>query len=309
MKQSTFLDFSERTKLRITGNDRLRFLNGQITNDARKASETVAIEACVLNAKGKTNAHIFISAGPNCFFADAAAELRETLPARLERYVISDDVQIEDVTDQLSIFHVFSPTAPDLSDCEIVSVRRFAEPGWDIRADAAVHDDVLQQLSPTFGLLDSAAAEIMRIEQGIPRWGRELTEEIIPIEANLEGRAVDYEKGCYIGQEVISRIKMSGQTNKRLCGLISLDDIRLQAGMRLASAPEKGKEAGWITSATRSEKLGKEIALGYVKRGFNNPGARLAAASPSGGGLDALASEDSGAVTAIPVQVVSLPFL
>ena len=81
--------------------------------------------------------------------------------------------------------------------------------------------------------IDSAAAEVMRIEQGLPRWGRELTDEIIPIEANLERRTIDYEKGCYIGQEVISRIKMSGQTNKRLCGLISLNNTPLQPGMKL----------------------------------------------------------------------------
>ena len=298
IKQDAFLDFSGRTKLRVTGNDRLRFLNGQVTNDVRKAGEAVAVEACVLNAKGKMNAHIFVSAAPDCFWLDADRELREALPVRLERYVIAADVQIENVTDRLSIFHVLSRAAPNLSDCRIVSLRRFAEPGWDIWADAAAHEDVSRQLSSTFDHLDPATAEIMRIEEGIPRWGRELTEEIIPIEANLEERTVDYEKGCYIGQEVISRIKMSGQTNKRLCGLISLDGVPLQAGMRLASAPEKGKEAGWITSATRSEKIGKEIALGYVKRGFNNPG----------GKLDALAPENSGAVGAIPVEVVPLPF-
>jgi folate-binding protein YgfZ len=299
VEQGAFLDFSGRTTLRVTGNDRLRFLNGQITNDVRKAAEAVAVEACVLNAKGKINAHIFVSAAPECFWIDADPELREALPARLERYVIADDVQIEDVTDGLSIFHVLSRTEPNLSGCRIVSVRRFVEPGWDIWTNAAVHDDVSQQLSSTYDPVDSAAAEIMRIEQGIPRWGRELTDQIIPIEANLEQRAVDYEKGCYIGQEVISRIKMSGQTNKRLCGLISLDDIPLQAGMRLASTTEKGKEAGWITSTTRSEKMGKEIALGYVKRGFNNPGVKL----------DALAPDNSGAAAAIPVQVVLLPFL
>jgi tRNA-modifying protein YgfZ len=299
IKQNAFLDFSGRTKLRVTGNDRLRFLNGQITNDVRKAGEAVAVEACVLNAKGKMNAHIFVSTAPNCFWVDADRELRESLPARLERYVIADDVQIENVTGRLSVFHVLSRAAPNLSDCRIVSVRRFAELGWDIWADAAAHDDVSQQLSSAFDHLDPATAENMRIEKGIPRWGRELTEEIIPIEANLEERTVDYEKGCYIGQEVISRIKMSGQTNKRLCGLISLDGVALQAGMRLASTPEKGKEAGWITSATRSEKIGKEIALGYVKRGFNNPG----------GKLDALAPENSGAAAAIPVEVVPLPFL
>jgi folate-binding protein YgfZ len=295
--QATFLDLSGRTKLRITGNDRLRFLNGQITNDVRKATEKTAIEACVLNAKGKINAHIFVSAAPDCFFIDAAPELRETLVTRLERYVIADDVQIEDVTDQLSIFHLLSRTAPNLGARRIISAHRFGETGWDTWTERALYDAVLQQLSSTYGLLDHAAAEIARIEHGIPRWGRELTDEIIPIEANLEERAIDYEKGCYIGQEVISRIKMSGQTNKRLRGLISLGDIPLQPGMKLAATSAKGKEAGWITSATRSDRIGKEIALGYVKRGFNDPGARL----------DALAS-DSDAATAIAIVVVPLPF-
>lgn len=297
--QAAFFDFSRRTKLRITGEDRLRFLNGQITNDARKATETVAIEACVLNAKGKINAHIFVSSASDCFWIDTDAELRETLPARLERYVIADDVQIVDVTDRFSIFHVLSPTAPNLSGCRIISARRFGETGWDIWADVAAQDAVSRQLSSSFRLLDFAAEEIFRIEQGIPRGGRELTDEIIPIEANLEGRAIDYEKGCYIGQEVISRIKMSGQTNKRLCGLISLADIPLQAGAKLTATSAKGRDVGWITSAGHSERIRKEIALGYVKRGFNGPGTKL----------DALASEDSGTAAAIQIEVVPLPFV
>jgi folate-binding protein YgfZ len=310
IKQDRFLDLSGRTRLHVTGRDRLRFLNGQITNDVRKAGEAVAVEACVLNAKGKMNGHIFVSAGPESFWIDADPRLRESLPTRLERYVIADDVQIEDVTDRWSIFHVLSQTAPGLSECRIVSLRRFAEPGWDIWTDTAKHDDILERLVSTFHLIDASAAEGMRIEQGIPRWGCELTDEIIPIEANLEERTIDYEKGCYIGQEVISRIKMSGQTNKRLCGLISLDDIPLQAGMRLASTGEKGKEAGWITSATRSDKVGREIALGYVKRGFNSAGVKLTAAPKAfaGSGLDALGPENSGTVASIPVQVVLLPF-
>jgi folate-binding protein YgfZ len=154
-------------------------------------------------------------------------------------------------------------------------------------------------LSSAFRFFDAASAEVFRVEEGIPRWGRELTEEIIPIEANLEARAIDYEKGCYIGQEVISRIKMSGQTNKRLCGLVSVRDAPLPTGMKLAAAGEKSKEAGWITSATRSERLGKEIALGYVKRGFNSIGAHL----------DAFASENSDAAAVVRVEVVSIPFV
>jgi folate-binding protein YgfZ len=291
-----FVDLSARAKFRITGADRFRFLNGQITNDLRKASDTVAIEACVLNAKGKLNAHIFVAAFGETFLIDTEPELRETLCERLERYVIADDVQIEDVTHKFSFFHVVTKRSPMLEASRIISVRRFATPGWDIWSDTARHDVLRNELSSASAFIDSAAAEVMRIEQGLPRWGRELTEEIIPIEANLEQRTIDYEKGCYIGQEVISRMKMSGQTNKRLCGLISLDHQALQQGMTLTVPSASGKGAGWINSATRSQRLGKEIALGYVKRGFNNSGAKLEAHSL-----------DSPRV--IPVEVVSLPFL
>ena len=299
--EGVFVDFSGRTKLRITGNDRVRFLNGQITNDARKATESAATEACVLNAKGKLNADIFLSAGSDCFWVDADPDLRKALPARIERYIIADDVQIDDVTDRFSIFHVLSRAAPDVADCQrILSTRRFAETGWDVWADSKFHDAVSQQLSSMFRLFDGASAELLRIEQGIPRWGCELTEEIIPIEANLEERTIDYEKGCYIGQEVISRIKMSGQTNKRLCGLISLHNAPLRAGMKLVGASANGGQVGWITSATRSERLGKEIALGFVKRGFNVPSTNLDAV---------VGAEDSGAQAPIHVEVVSLPFV
>jgi folate-binding protein YgfZ len=298
--QASFLDLSARAKFRITGTDRLRFLNGQITNDLRKASETVAIEACVLNAKGKTDAHIFIGALGECFVVDAEPNLREKLRTRLERYVIADDVEIEDVTDQFSLFHVLSQESPTSEYGRIASARRFAEPGWDIWSDPARHNALRQQLSAGFAFLDCAAAEVMRIEQGIPRWGYELTEEIIPIEANLEQRTIDYQKGCYVGQEVISRIKMSGQTNKRLCGLISLDNIPLEQGMKLATTSKDGKEVGWITSATHSERIGKEIALGYVKRGFNSVDTTLEALVPG----DSATQKAS----AISVEVVPLPF-
>jgi tRNA-modifying protein YgfZ len=298
--QAIFFDLSKRAKFRITGADRLRFLNGQITNDLRKASETSAIEACVLNAKGKIDAHIYVSASGEYFLVDAAPDLRETLKVRLERYVIADDVQIENVTDQFSLFHTLSQPSPALESGRILSVRRFAEPGWDIWVDAMQHGVSLQQISSRWVLCDSNAAEVLRIEQGIPRWGRELTSDIIPIEANLEQRAIDYQKGCYIGQEVISRIKMSGQTNKRLCGLISLDNFPLQPDMKLAAPSAPEKQVGWITSVTCSKRLGKEIGLGYVKRGFNNANTVL----------NAFATTDSEPKTAmaIRVEVVPLPF-
>ena len=138
------IDLSARAKFRVVGTDTFRFINGQITNDLRNATETAAIEACVLNAKGKLNAHIFITALGEAFLIDAEPELRETLRARLERYIIADDVQIEDVTDEFSLFHVFTEEPSTLESGRIVSAHRFATTGWDIWSDSARHDPVRQ---------------------------------------------------------------------------------------------------------------------------------------------------------------------
>ena len=277
-ERAAVFDLSARIKLRVAGGDRVRFLNGQVTADVRKATTSSAIEMCVLDPKGKMNAHVFLFDSAGSFLLDADSELKETLQPRLERYVIADDVVIEDVSDQLSIFHVSSEAAPTLPTAKwIVSARRFVRSGWDVWVDASKYEITLQQLSATFDFCDSNCAEVFRIEQGIPRWGRELTSDIIPVEANLEERAIDYEKGCYVGQEVISRMKMSGQRNKKLCGLLSTGNVALAVGMELMATSEQEKSVGRITSAGRSEKLGKEIALGYVKRGFNATGARLKA--------------------------------
>jgi folate-binding protein YgfZ len=271
-----FFDLSARLKLRVGGSDRLRFLNGQLTNDIRKATEANTVEACVLNAKGKMEAHLFVHSQAESFLLDADPALQSTLPARLERYIIADDVLIEDVTGRWSIFHVISGSPSNFSvPARIVSADRFGRPGHDIWTEADQHGQLAAELSKEFEFRDEDCAEVFRIEQGIPRWGRELTGEIIPIEANLEQRCIDYEKGCYIGQETISRMKMSGQRNKQLCGLVSVKNIPLISRMRL-TGPE-GKEIGWITSATRSGE--REIALAYVKRGFNSVGSRVEAMS------------------------------
>jgi folate-binding protein YgfZ len=283
-------DLSKRLKLRMTGGDRVRFLNGQVTNDVRKANASLSMPACVLNAKGKIDAFIFINGGEEELLIDADDDQRHTLAQRLERYVIADDVTIEDVTEKFALFHVTGETAPTLpNETNWRRAKRFGTIGWDLVVGAAEHDRLLRLLSAKDSICDTECAEQWRIEHGVPRWGYELTDQIIPVEANLADEAIDYGKGCYIGQEVISRMKMSGQMNKRLCGLVSLDDSPLTPGARLLS-PDVAKDAGWITSTTRSDRLGKEIALGYVKRGFNQHGTKL------------LAEQQH-------IEVVELPFL
>jgi tRNA-modifying protein YgfZ len=291
-ERPVFFDLSPRVKLRVTGGDAFRFLNGQITNNLAKASASGAIEASVLTAKGKLCAHLFLSKeNEGTFLLDADAELHEDLPVRLDRYIIADDVQIEDVTEHFSIFHFLAESPPTLSSSmRTIAARRFGSTGWDVWSPVEQTSEIRRQSAEDFDLCDEACAEVRRIELGIPRWGYELTAEIIPIEANLEESSIDYGKGCYIGQEVVSRMKMSGQRNKSLCGLVSLSGAALEPGARLASKGDPEKDAGWITSATKSERLEKEIALGYVKRGFNADGTELHAAG-------------------VPVQVTALPFL
>ena len=106
LERPSFVDLSARIKLRVTGADAFRFLNGQITNNLGKASESAAIQASILNAKGKLSAHVFISKENGGFLLDADPELGEELPARLDRYIIADDVQTEDLTEKFSIFHL-----------------------------------------------------------------------------------------------------------------------------------------------------------------------------------------------------------
>ena len=298
-KQGALFDLSSRGKFRVTGADRMRFLNGQVTNDVRKANATSAIQACVLNAKGKINGTAFISAEADFLLLDTEPELREPLLARLDRYIIADDVQIEDITKEFSIFHTTGETTPrPRQGARMVIVNRFGCAGWDVWTARSAYAIALQEFRSTYIFCEEAEAETFRIERGIPRWGRELSEEIIPIEANMESTAIDYAKGCYIGQEVISRIKMSGQTNKRLCGLTSLSDQPLTIGMRLATLGDEPKEVGSITSATRSPTAKNEIALGYVKRGFNIVGTRLKAFFPG----------ESLSGGSVEVEVSPLPF-
>ncbi len=109
-------------------------------------------------------------------------------------------------------------------------------------------------------------SEVLRIEAGVPRWNFELTEDTIPVEAGLDKTAIDYNKGCYIGQEIISRLKSVGSVNKKLHGFISRAPTPLSAGMKLFSLDNDEKEVGWLTSAAYSFGLEKPVALGYVKR-------------------------------------------
>ena len=265
------IDLSARTKLRFTGADRVRYLNGQVTNNVTRLQPGASLPACVTTAKGKLSADIMISAGPDALFIDAEPELREALLARLERYIIADDVTVEDITDEFALFHILGGTFPDatssLLGARVLRTSRFGEEGVDIFVPATEAEAMRAQLTAALPLLEEALVEAPRIERGIPRWGRELKEDTLPPEARLEETHIDYHKGCYIGQEVISRLRSVGHVNRQLLGFVSGGGEPLAAGMRLFAPADPARQIGVLTSAAWSFAMEKPVALGYLRRG------------------------------------------
>lgn len=265
-----------RAKFKLNGADRERYLNGQVSNDLRKLTPTDTLYACVMTAKGKMCADVFVTAGKDHLLVDADPSLQENLAARLERYIISDDVTIEDVTDELSLIHYVGTleNAPEELKNEGAfqakrKSRRFGRDGWDLLVKRENFPGIWSALAKHYAVATPAVLESLRIEAGIPRWNLELDENTIPVEAGLDKTAIDYHKGCYMGQEVISRLKSIGHVNRELRGFISRDGQPLQPGMRLESPDAPGKDAGTITSTAYSFALEKPVALGYLKRGIS----------------------------------------
>jgi folate-binding protein YgfZ len=270
------LDLSDRAKFKVTGNDRVRYLNGQLTNDIDRLRRGSAIYACALTAKGKLCADLFVAATGETHYLDAESVLRESLAARLEKYIIADDVTLEDVTDEFGLFHVIdAKTSVSFEGIEVFQneCARFGLPGLDLWFPVGQTTLIRETLN--IEPISSEVGENLRIEQGIARWGKELAETVIPNEAGLDKRAISYSKGCYLGQEVISRIKSLGHVNRHLCGLLPFGNIELEPGDKLLGAAEVSKEVGLVTSVGRSRSLGRAIALGYVRRGFDASGSTL----------------------------------
>jgi len=246
----------------------VRYLNGQLTQDLKKLVPGRALPACVTTAKGRLQADVWVTdlAGEREAIAvDAAPELQESLSARLERYIISDDVVMEDVTGHEGLLHcvgVDPAEHPLLQSFSKVQAARLGEDGWDVRVPLSDLDSLKTGLG---GLLGSAVDwERIRVLRGIPAWGAELTEDTLPPEAGLERTHIDYHKGCYIGQEVISRLKSVGHVNRTLTTFRACAPGILASGDTFQT--EAGVDAGVITSVVSLDE-GHFLAMGYLKRG------------------------------------------
>lgn len=259
----SFFYLPERLLIRVTGSDRLRYLNGQVTNDLRRLVLGEAMQACVLTPKGKLSAVIWMTLLHDAILLEAPIELTEELPVRLERYLVADDVVLETIASEPTI-HIFGDLLHDTALQKVpgTQIQRLHLPGKDVKL-SELPTNFLKNHQPW----GEDRVEISRIEQVVPKWGKELTSDRLPPEAHLERNAIDYNKGCYVGQEVMSRLRSVGHVNRLLVSLITNNTgEELVANMKLFSFEQPDKAIGFITSAVEEVNSGKFIALGYVSR-------------------------------------------
>ncbi len=253
------MDLGEPALLAFRGPDATRFLNGQLTQDVRRvAGGKTALRACVTDAKGKLQFRVTVAEGEGgTLWITGEPGTAEELEARLTRYLIADDVETEDLTGKYALWHftgeLAAPEGVIARESQRVGV--FGTDWWvPVGTDAP----------PEIPVLEGDALETLRIARGIPAWGREILPGMLPPEAGLDETDISYNKGCYIGQEVISRIKSAGKVNRRLAEFVIGTDLAVRPGELLDS---EGKPSGEITSVSPVAEGGERRALGFVKRG------------------------------------------
>jgi folate-binding protein YgfZ len=307
------VDFSFRGRLCLLGADRIKFLHGQVTNDLNGLAVGEGCYAALVNPKAKMEADLYIYRLQDELLLDFEPGLTQQISSRLEKYIIADDVQVVDVAPHYLLFTLQGPQAPQVlnhlhwplppkqlsflkhettesGELYLVNNPRLRSFGVDLFVPidkAATIFDLLDHAVAVLGgrVVGLEAFETVRIETGIPRFGVDLDNTILPPEAGLEKGAISYSKGCYIGQEIIARIRTYGQVAKSLRRLIikSLPGAFPEQGTTLAGQlPERGtrlfasgKEVGYLTSACVSPKEGAIVALGYVRREVKGEGATV----------------------------------
>ncbi len=298
-QQAAWIDRSSRGRLLVRGNDRATYLQGLLTNDIAALTAGTGCYSAYLTARGRMISDLWVyELGDVILLNLPDAATKNTVLAKLDQFIFSEDVQLGDVTDALSQIAVIGPEASRIvggligtsvpqaehacvrgeiagGAAIVTRVTDTGEPGFDLYVEQPRLAALRQALAAAGAIeLDAATAEVLRVEAGVPAFHRDMDEETIPLEAGIEGRAINMTKGCYVGQEVIIRVlhRGHGRVAKKLVGLTLEGESVPAAGAAVTSGD---RQAGAVTSAVRSATSGRPIALAYVQRDVLESGAPI----------------------------------
>ena len=302
---AAFLDRSHRGRIVVSGADRASYLQGLLTNDIVALKAGRGCYTAYLTAQGRMIADLDVYELGDVLLLTLAGRVKDGVIAKLDQFIFSEDVQVGDVTATRAQIGVLGPGAaaavsaivggvseetlgamPEHGNARgewaggaaiVARIAEAGEPGFDLFVEQT-QADALKTALVSAGIveLDEATAEAVRIEAGVPLFGRDMDEETIPLEAGIESRAISFTKGCYVGQEVIIRVmhRGHGRVARKLSGL-TLDGDHVPApGAPVRSAD---REIGQVTSAALSPALQRPIALAYLHRDFLEPGTKVTA--------------------------------
>ena len=265
-----------RRLLVVEGPEAADYLQGQLTNDVEALAPGEGCYAALLDRKGHMQGDMRVLRGERGFTIDTEAVAGDAVLKHLSMYKVGRDVSVEDVSAERTIFSLIGPAANEIAlggplgpehshrAVEIGGLPCLAvatDAGLDLLLGAVDADAVRETLvGAGAAAVSEAAAEILRVESGRPRFGREMTTATIPQEAGINERAVDFAKGCYIGQETVARLHYRGKPNRRLRGLRLSSPANAGEPIRLGD-----RELGRVGTAVISPAQGP-IALAIVRR-------------------------------------------
>lgn len=295
-------DLSHRGRLNVTGDDRIKWLQSVISNDILPLKQGQGLYSGFLSHKGKMLTYFRVYRLAESLVLEDVGEIGDATYQALRKFLLyGTKAKMENCAESWGLLLVSGPKAADLVKAAfgadvsglallsfltqeiggrqalLIRTEETGETDFEIMIPAdglvAAWDTLLAAGEPMgmkpFG---TEAREMLRMEAGLPRAGSDVTEEIVPPEANLEGKAFSLSKGCYPGQEVVARMDTYGSVRRRLVGLALKDPVIPPKGAKLFSGD---REVGWVSSAVRSPSVGGVIAFGFPLRDFSKPGTAL----------------------------------
>jgi len=290
---AAWIDVSARGRIEVRGRDRARLLHNVASNEVKQMPPGAGCYAFLLTPRGRIEADLTLFAFEDHFVIDTEPDLREKVPQHIRRYIVADQVTLEDVTDTTCAVAVEGPQAAVVvaaigapvagaefrhepwGECWVATISLTGQAGFRIYGRAEGIAELRHKLAAAGAVQASDdEARRVRIENGVPRYGEDIRDTSLPQETGRM-HAVSFTKGCYLGQEIVERIRAQGHVNKKLVRLeIAVREL-LPPGTKLTA---DGNEAGEITSSVFSPESGRLVALAYLRAPLAETGALVNAA-------------------------------